>query len=123
MVHQKSDCENIVLSAKDKELLKEIKNHPHRECDWNEVHSLRFFELVSPDIDGIDGFGCPIETSKYHVSDFYFVYEEYLKDKRRDMMLSSLWLPIIVSIITTLVINALQWLWPLLAQWCASSPQ
>lgn len=26
MVHQKSDCENIVLSAKDKELLKEIKN-------------------------------------------------------------------------------------------------
>ena len=74
MVHQKSDCENIVLSAKDKELLKEIKNHPHRECDWNEVHSLRFFELVSPDTDGIDGFGCPIETSKYHGSDFYFVY-------------------------------------------------
>ena len=30
MVHQKSDCENIVLSAKDKELLKEIKNHPHK---------------------------------------------------------------------------------------------
>lgn len=54
------------------------------------------------------------------MSDFYFVYKEYLRDKRRDMTLQSLWLPIVVSIITTLTVSALQWLWPLLLQWSSS---
>ena len=61
-----------------------------------------------------------LANTHYDGSEYIRDYEEYLKDKHRDMMLSSLWLPIIVSIITTLVINALQWLWPLLLQWSAS---
>lgn len=124
MYQQKADCENVVLSAADKELLQKIKKHPHSKCDPKELENLRFFGLIREDPSGeVDAFREPIGAGTYCVSDFYLVYEEYLKDKRRDIMLSSLWLPIIVSIITTLVINALQWLWPLLAQWCASSPQ
>ena len=41
-------------------------------------------------------------------------------NNRRDRMLTSLWLPIVVSVITTLTVNALQWSWPLLVQWFAN---
>ena len=118
MYQQKSDCENIVLSAADKRLLKNIEKHPHYKCRPEKVETLRFFGLVSCDATGeVDAFHAPIvRIGTYCVSDFYFVYKEYLRDKYRDMTLQSLWLPIVVSIVTTLTVNALQWLWPLLSR-------
>ena len=46
MYQQKADCENVVLSAADKELLKKIEAHPHYRCDPKELGNLRFFGLV-----------------------------------------------------------------------------
>ena len=113
MYWQKADCENIVLSSADKKLLKKIKKHPHYQCEPKELENLRFFELIQEDSSGkVDAFHSPIGAKTYCVSDFYLVYEEYLKDKRRDIMLSSLWLPILVSFITTTAINLLGWLLP-----------
>lgn len=48
------------------------------------------------------------------MSDFYQVYREYKKDRFREMAMQSLWLPIVVSIITNITVDALQWLWPLI---------
>lgn len=115
MYQQKADCENVVLSAADKELLKKIKEHPHYRCDPKELGNLRFFELVQEDPSGeTDPFHDPIGAGTYCVSDFYLVYEEYKKDRFREMAMQSLWLPIVVSIITNIIVDALQWLWPLI---------
>lgn len=48
--------------------------------------------------------------------------KKYQKQKRRRMRLTSVWLPILVSFITTLVVNAPQWLLPLIERWLTSSP-
>ncbi len=119
-MERKTDCENVVLSAEEKKLLKEIQKHPHMVCDEQKIHSLLVMNLVSPDTDGVNALHEPIPTGTYCVSDFYRVYCEYKKDRFREMSLQSLWLPILVSVITTLTINALQWWLPLLVQWCAS---
>ena len=113
MYQEKADCENVVLSAADKELLQKIKKCPHYKCDPQKIENLRFFGLIKEDPSGeVDAFHDPIGAGTYCVSDFCLVYEEYLKDKCRDMMLSSLWLPILVSFITTTAINLLGWLLP-----------
>ena len=52
MYQQKADCENVVLSAADKELLKKIEAHPHYRCDPKELGNLRFFGLVQEDPSG-----------------------------------------------------------------------
>ena len=117
---RKEICEAIVLTAAEKKLLKEIYRNPHRKCERAEVEALEEVGLVEQDTEKQPNFGVPFPGGTYYVSDFYFVYKEYLRDKRRDMTLQSLWLPIVVSIITTLTVNALQWLWPLLLQWSSS---
>lgn len=120
MMQRRTDCENVILSAKEKKLLKKIQRHPHRKCSNQEIHTLKMMGLVTPDTCGVDAFNAPIPTGTYCVSEFYLVYKEYRKDNRRDRMLTSLWLPIVVSVITTLTVNALQWSWPLLVQWFAN---
>ena len=117
---RKEICEAIVLTAAEKKLLKEIYRNPHRKCERAEVEALEEVGLVEQDTEKQPNFGVPFPVGTYYVSDFYFVYKEYLRDKRRDMTLQSLWLPIVVSIITTLTVNALQWLCPLLLQWSSS---
>lgn len=115
MFQQKADCENVVLSAADKELLKKIEAHPHCKCDPKELGNLRFFGLVQEDPSGeVDGFHDSIGAGTYCVSDFYQVYREYKKDRFREMAMQSLWLPILVSFITTAAINLLGWLLPLI---------
>lgn len=44
-----------------------------------------------------------------------------LRQSRKSELFKSLWLPIIVSLVTTLTVNALQWLWPLLSRWFSNS--
>ena len=43
----------------------------------------------------------------------------YFERKRKDLIKSVI-IPIIVSLITNLIIAALQWLWPLIIQWVAN---
>lgn len=44
------------------------------------------------------------------------------KQERRRMRLTSVWLPILVSFVTTLVVSAPQWLLPLIERWLTSAP-
>ena len=111
-MERKSDCENVVLSAEEKKLLKEIQKHPHMKCDEQKIRPLLVMGLVFPDTDGVDAFYEPVPTGTYCVSDFYRVYREYKKDRFREISLQSLWLPILVSFITTAAINLLGWLLP-----------
>lgn len=117
---RKAECESIVMSKSEKRLLEKIRKKPHTKCGFFEVRPLVLMGLVRADTEGQDELGQPIRLDTYCVSDFYQVYSEYLKEKRWDQMTQSLWLPILVSLITTLAVNGLQSLWPLLSQWFAS---
>lgn len=44
-------------------------------------------------------------------------YKEISASKTKDLLLKSVALPIAVSMITTLTIDALKWLWPQILQW------
>ena len=49
-------------------------------------------------------------------------YELTQKSQRRELWLKNAWIPIIVTIVTTLVIRALEWLFPLIQGWFSSTP-
>lgn len=111
-MERKTDCENVVLSAYEKRLLKTISRKPHMPCDFSDVQDLIRMGLIEP-----DGFFnenshefAPRET--YHVTKFYMVYQEYRRDRFRELSMQALWLPILVSFITTTAINLLGWLLP-----------
>ena len=112
---RKSDCENVILSAYEKKLLKDIAAHPHRKCEFEDIRALINMELVDWD------YVLNEKTHEYEpldtccVTPFYQFYREYRKDKFRELAFQSLWLPIVVSIITNLTVDALQWLLPLIA--------
>nr|DAG67492.1 MAG TPA: hypothetical protein [Caudoviricetes sp.] len=115
-MERKTDCENVVLSASEKKLLKEIAAHPHEKCEFEDIRALINMGLVDWDYIFND------KTREYEplgtccVTPFYQVYREYRKDRFRELSLQSLWLPIVVSIITNLTVDVLQWLWPLIAR-------
>ncbi len=119
---RKEKCERVVLTPEEKTLLRDIKLHPHKKCSREEIWNLYELDLVKPDTSGEDDFHQPIPKDTYCVSDFYWVYHEYQHTKYRDLFLSSLWLPILVSILTNLTIDALQWLLPLILQWFSTHP-
>lgn len=47
-------------------------------------------------------------------------YRELCKLEKQKLLLKSVYLPILVSVVTTLTVLALQWLWPLLTRWLSS---
>lgn len=47
-------------------------------------------------------------------------YKREITSKRRELWLKNAWIPIIVSIATTLSINGLKQLWPLIQRWVSS---
>ena len=112
LIPQRTDLDDIALSAADKKLLKEIARHPHKECSREEIQVLRSSGLVDAETLGCTLSGMSIETGLYQVSALYPRYKEYLKEKRRTLFLKSLWIPLGVSVITNLIAIALQWLLP-----------
>ena len=122
-MNRKSDCEAIILSPDEKRLLRKISRHPHTKCDRSEVAGLSSMGLIKADRDeSVDITYQPMHMlDTYCVTDFYRIYEEYLRQARKSELFKSLWLPIIVSLVTTLTVNALQWLWPLLSRWFSNS--
>ena len=118
-MNRKSDCEAIILSPDEKRLLRKISRHPHTKCDRSEVAGLSSMGLIKADRDeSVDITYQPMHMlDTYCVTDFYRIYEEYLRQSRKSELFKSLWLPIIVSLVTTL----LQWLWPLLSRWFSNS--
>lgn len=119
---RKEKCERVILTPDERKLLRDIKRHPHKKCSQAEVWPLYTMGLVQPDTAGTDALGQPIPKDTYCISGFYWVYRAYQCSKHRALFLSSLWLPILVSIITNLTISALQRLWPLLLQWFSTHP-
>ena len=49
-------------------------------------------------------------------------YELTQKSQRRELWLKNAWIPILVTIATTLVIRTLEWLFPLIRGWFSSTP-
>lgn len=114
---RKKQCESIVLSKSEKDLLEKVFSCPHTACDYSAVSSLVIMGLLSEDVCGQDEIGQEIGTGTYCTSDFYDIYLSYQRDKRFELLASSLWFPALVSIITTLTVNGLQAWLPMLLQW------
>ena len=118
---RKSLCDKIILTKSEKRLLHRINKHPHMKCSREEIWPLYEMDLVRPDTEGVDAFNAPIPKDTYCVSELYQIYQSYRTEQRFWLILKSLWLPIVVSIITNLSTDGIQWLWPLIRQWLASS--
>ena len=58
----------------------------------------------------------------FHLTHTGLHYKEISASQTKNLLLKSVALPVAVSVITTLAINALQWLWPLIQQWLAHIP-
>ena len=97
-------CESVVLSREEKKLLAEIKRHPHTKCEYSKVKALMLMGLVNQDTNSFYSLHQPISLDTYCVSDFYKAYLEYRRKKRFWVLTQSLWMPILVSIITNLII-------------------
>ena len=119
---RKSSCSKIVLTKTEKRLLRHISKHPHTKCSREEIWPLYEMDLVCPDTEGVDAFNVPIQKDTYCVSELYQIYQSYQAERRFWLMLKSLWLPIVVSVITNLTVDGIQWLSPLIRQWFASFP-
>ena len=119
---RKSLCEKIVLTKAEKRLLRYISKHPHAKCAREEIRPLYEMDLVRPDTEGVDAFNAPIPKDTYCVSELYLIYQAHQAEQRFWLMLRSLWLPIVVSIITNLLTDGIQWLLPLIQQLFSSSP-
>lgn len=96
-----------MLTREEKDWLKRIQKNPGMECPQAEVWQLYLYDLIEPVNPG-EG----LNPHHFHTSEFYVVYREYLSDKRKDQIFESLWLPIVVSIVTTLTVDVLQWWLP-----------
>lgn len=118
-MNRKTECESIVLTRSERRLLHDIARHPRQPHDWKTVYSLRKMGLIAEDTsdDECDALGQPVPLGTYSTTDFYKVYCAYKRERAQLLALKSIWLPIVVSLITTLTITGLQWLWPLLTQW------
>ena len=101
------------MSRQEKHLLKKFKSGQRVPLEYSKAAALLALELIEP---------CADDPDVYVASDFYWVYREYQHAKYRDLFLSSFWLPVLVSILTNLTIDALQWLLPLILQWFSTRP-
>lgn len=107
---RKEKCERVILNPAEKKLLRDIARHPHKQCSQAEVWPLYKLDLVQPDAAGVDDLGQPIPKDTYCVSGFYLVYREYKRGLFWDKLLTSFWLPILVSFVTSLLTTLPQWL-------------
>ncbi len=93
--------------------MRKIKRRPGIEIDPNKLNYLVTHSLVYSELKAIDGFGVPILANKWHLSDTGRRYIAHTKAKNQLLLLKSLWLPIIVSIVTTVLLNTAIWLFRL----------
>lgn len=107
---RKEKCDAIILTKQEKKLLKRISHSPHLKCDKCAVQPLYDMGLVAPDEKMVDGFGCPVPTDTYCVTDFYFVYDEFCREKQWLILTQGFWLPFGVSVVTNLISVGIQWL-------------
>lgn len=117
---RKAACEQIVLTKGERRLLRRISRHPHTRCSRDKIWPLYEMDLVQPDAEGTDAFGAPVFKDTYCVSEQYRIYQAYRSEQRGLLMLKSLWLPIVVSVLTNLTVDGIQWLLPLIRQWLAN---
>lgn len=63
----------------------------------------------------------PIETGMCEITDKGTDFLAYRKQFKKDVLLENAWIPVVVSILTNLSTDGIQWLLPLIQQWFASA--
>lgn len=109
-MNRKAGCESVVLTKDEKRLLKKIHKNPHINLNWEEVESLEDMGLVEEDDSPPPRQGlcaANVRTGTYCTTEFYDVYMAYTHREFSLLVLKSLWFPILVSLITSLIINGI----------------
>lgn len=122
-MNRKAECESVVLTKDEKRLLKKIHKNPHINLKWEEVENLVEMGLVEEDDSPLPKRGlysADIMSGTYCTTEFYDVYMAYIHKEIGLLTLKSVWLPIVVSVITNFATDGIQSLLPLIQQWFAS---
>lgn len=109
-MNRKAECESVVLTKDEKLLLKKIHKNPHINLKWEEVENLVEMGLVEEDDSPLPEHGlysADIMSGTYCTTEFYDVYMAYTHREFNLLVLKSLWFPILVSLITSLIINGI----------------
>ena len=98
---RKEACEQIILLPKEKQLLKRIRRSKTNglKCSGEEVEALESYGLVEPIREKYKGFGVPVPTDRYVVSDFYAIYAGYCHRELLDYIADK-WVDILASVIS-----------------------
>lgn len=70
-MERKEQCERIVLTKKEKELLKQIQKNPDMKCNQEDVWQLYLYGLVKP-MKTENG----LNMHHFHIADFYDTYKD-----------------------------------------------
>ena len=122
-MNRRTECESVVLTKDEKLLLKKIHKNPHIKLKWEEVENLVEMGLVEEDDSPLPEHGlysADIMSGTYCTTVFYDVYMAYTHREFSLLALKSVWLPIVVSVITNFATDGIQSLLPLIQQWFAS---
>lgn len=109
-MNRKSECESVVLTKDEKRLLKKIHRKGHISLTQEEAESLEDMGLIEQDSAKPDGrfpWVISVGAGTYHTTRFYNVYMAYTHREFSLLVLKSLWFPILVSLITSLIINGI----------------
>lgn len=106
-MYSEIDYSKIVLTDAEKRILNDIQKHPGTEYQHDKIHQLRIYRLVYCEVLGEDSYGGVIESNKWHISHEGEQYLTYKRDQRKLLWAKSVWLPLLVSLATSLVTTIL----------------
>lgn len=118
----KDDFEKIVLTESEKDLFDRIRNSNGLELHCKDAETLSKFHIVSTGVDSTDLEGYATLNSVYSLTEDGERFCAYEKQKKKELLLGSVKIPIAVTIATHLLIKSVEWLLPLIQQWFSSSP-
>jgi len=116
---------DIALSKKEFSLLQRaseaVVHIPTGETiEWNRLADL---DLIASDFVMHSNSGIRkgiLDTAR--ITSFGQSYLAYQKRREKELRLKSIWLPVLVTVITNVAICVLRWLFPPIVQWLANSP-
>ncbi len=111
------DFPSIALS---KEEIKSLEKSKTNSIPVSECERLLRLKLVYEEQDGLPGYA-PYGLGICRITEFGIDYLAYRKQHYKDMWLQNAKIPIVVSAITTLMLNWLPKILPLIVQWLSNS--
>lgn len=109
----------IALTRTETKILKKSAKTP---IPKNSCARLLRLDLVEEIMEYSHG-DMPIETGLCEITDIGTDFLAYRKQFKKDILLENAWIPVVVSILTNLLTDGIQWLLPLIQQLFSNAVQ